>query len=121
MPRRLVIGLLLSWGTMAAVGTALNAVVPLPRVAIAISRGYCPPQAWQALNERYAEFYSAHQRQQLQIRIVYLVSDLGEEQFSTPPSPSEISQLRPFGRAPEEKLASLSQQESGLEILSCQP
>lgn len=120
MPARLIIGLLLSWGVMGVTGVALQVLVPLPSIAIAISRGYCPPQAWQALSDRYASFYNAHQQQQLQIRRVYLISDLGEEQFESPPTPAEISQLRPFGRSPEAKLATLSQQETGLEILSCQ-
>ncbi|NJK72773.1 MAG: hypothetical protein HC926_05905 [Synechococcaceae cyanobacterium SM2_3_60] len=63
----------------------------------------------------------AHQQRQIQIRRVYLISDLGEEQFTSPPTPAEISQLRPFGRSPEAKLTTLSQQETGLEILSCSP
>ena len=98
MNLRLLLTLGIGWLGLVVAGWAISQYAPVDATTVAIDRSYCPPERWQALSLDYAALYRQHQRQTVRIDRVVLFSNLGDDPLDHLPTPTEIEQLRSFGR-----------------------
>lgn len=116
---RLFITLGLSWLTLAIAGAAINVISPIPQLTVLIDRSYCPQNQWSQVAQNYTDLYRQHQRRQVNLQTVVLFSSLGEEVFSTPPSPVTLRTLSTYGQGDSQREVNLQARYSKVQILGC--
>ena len=108
----------LAFGLAAA---AISLWLPLPRRAILLDLSYCPPERWSAVAEEYSHLYDRHQQQQVAIDEVVTFSHLGSQPLTDIPTPTDVEQMRTFGRSADRVGAQLLQDRADSAVmLACE-
>lgn len=108
-----------SWLAFLLIGVLINICFPIPTVTVLIDRSYCPASQWQQVSQAYSKLYRQHRWQQLHLQTVVLFSDLGQEVFSSPPSPDVIQNLTTYGQFDGRRQAELQKVYSKIKNLGC--
>lgn len=116
---RLILTLTGSWLTFGLAAAAVSILLPIPTTSILLDLSYCPPDQWEAVVEEYTHLYSQHQQQRLAIDSVVTFSNLGTQALSDLPSPTDVAQLRTFGRSANDERDRLMQDDPTANLLTC--
>ncbi len=113
---------LLLLGSLGYVGVAalIAGLFPRPTLTLLIDRGYCSPQQWQALGDRYAKLYRQQQWGQIRVAQTVLFSSLGEEIQNPPLSPQQFRDLRTYGHSPGDRAKELQRRYRQSVLLRCE-
>jgi hypothetical protein len=118
--QRLLYTLGLGWLAFAALGLGLRHLLASPSVTVVIDRSYCAPAQWQQrVGDRYADLYSQQQQRQISIDRVIYISDLGQEEAATVPSPAEVQALSTYGRPNPAQMQQATQTHPNATVLTC--
>jgi hypothetical protein len=109
----------LGWLSFLGAGVVISWLFPLTQLTVLVDRSRCDPLGWQALSDRYADLYKAHERNRVQLLQVVIVSELGEEIRETPPTPQEFRAIETVGAPEAERLSRIKAGFSNVELLAC--
>ena len=101
-------------------GFAIQRYAAPPALTVVIDRSYCPSTQWQTLSDSYTQLYQRHQRKQVTITSVTLVSDLSQTTLKSPPTPSEIRVLKTYGKPSAQTASTGPPSNAAARFLSCQ-
>lgn len=117
--RRLLKILGLGWLGFLGLGLGLRQLLPRPTLVLIIDHSFCPPAQQQQVIADYINLYQQHQRRQIQIERVVLLSDLSEEVRIPPPTPEAIESLGFFGELNPDALQQTIQKYPASRVLGC--
>jgi hypothetical protein len=110
--------LIMGWICFALAGFGL-ATFATPNLVVLLDRSYCPPDQWQQVIQKYDQIYQQNRGKQVRLKTVVLFSSLGEDVRTTPPTPTELQNLQPFGRPDPQKQSQLKTQYPDAILLLC--
>lgn len=111
--------LALGWLGFAIATVTITQVFAVPDTVVLIDRSYCDVADWSTVATQYEQIYKQHQRQQIHLTTVVVVSDLGEESHEEPLTPEAVKTLRTYGRPNTQRLAALQTTYPKAMVLSC--
>ena len=117
--RYLITVVTIGWLSFLIAGFLISQVFAAPSFVLLVDRSYCPDAKWQEVTETYSDLHRQNQQQNIQIKSVIYVSDLGEEALETLPKPTDFAQLRTYGRFNSDRLGELQEKYPKAKILSC--
>ena len=117
--RYLITVVSVGWLSFLIAGFLITQVFAAPSFVVLVDRSYCPDAKWQEVAETYSDLHRQNQQQNIQIKSVIYVSDLGQEVLDAPPTPTDFAQLRTYGRSNSDRLGQLQKEYPRAKILSC--
>ena len=109
----------LGWLSFLGLGLGLRQLLPRPTLVVIIDHSFCPPAQQQRVIADYIDLYQQHQRRQILIERVVLLSNLSEEVRIPPPIPEAIESLGFFGELNPDALQQTTQKYPASRVLSC--
>lgn len=110
----------LGWLGFLVVGLAVARLFAIAQVTVLIDRSACSAEGWQQVSDRYSALYQAHQRKNIQLAQVVIVSDLGAEVRETLPSPAEFDRMKTSGEPNSERFDQLKNSFDDVTVLTCE-